>query len=68
MFQFYWCVSGTDTEKEFYKLRQKFGRELRKEKESAPRSGAGIEQTSYISDWPLYKDLDFLRDVIKPRQ
>lgn len=59
---------GTDAEKEFYKLRQKFGRELRKEKESTPRSGAGAKQAMYISDWPLYKDLEFLRDVIKPRQ
>lgn len=62
------CVSGTDAEKEFYKLCQKFGREVRKEKENAPRSGAGAGQFTYTSDWPLYKDLEFLKDVIKPRR
>ncbi|XP_077276110.1 uncharacterized protein LOC143904958 [Temnothorax americanus] len=61
-------LSGPDAEKEFYKLRQKFGREVRKEKKSAPRSGAGAGQPTYISNWPLYKDLEFLKDVIKPRR
>ncbi|CAL1681092.1 unnamed protein product [Lasius platythorax] len=61
-------LSGTDAEKEFYKLRQKFGREVRKEKESAPRSGAAAGQQTYKSEWPLYKNLEFLKDVIKPRR
>lgn len=60
--------TGAETEKEFYRLRQKFGREVRKEKESAPRSGAGAGEPTYISDWPLYKNLEFLKDVIKPRR
>ncbi|XP_071653141.1 uncharacterized protein [Temnothorax longispinosus] len=61
-------LSGPDAEKEFYKLRRKFGREVRKEKESAPRSGTGAGQPMYVSNWPLYKDLEFLKDVIKSRR
>ncbi|XP_071562008.1 uncharacterized protein [Temnothorax nylanderi] len=61
-------LSGPEAEKEFYKLRQKFGREARKEKESVLRSRAGAGQPTYISNWPLYKDLEFLKDVIKPRR
>lgn len=60
--------TGAEVEKEFYKLRQKFGREVRKEKENIPRSGAGAGESMYVSDWPLYKDLEFLKDVIKSRR
>lgn len=60
--------TGVEAEKEFYKLRQKFGREVRKEKENIPQSGAGAGESTYVSNWPLYKDLEFLKDVIKPRR
>lgn len=44
------------------------GSKKRKEKENIPRSGAGAGESTYVSDWPLYKDLEFLKDVIKPRR
>ncbi|KAL0132845.1 hypothetical protein PUN28_000505 [Cardiocondyla obscurior] len=31
-------------------------KKLKKEKKSAHRSGAGADEITYISDWPLYKD------------
>ncbi|KYQ50120.1 hypothetical protein ALC60_10813 [Trachymyrmex zeteki] len=56
------------TEKEFYRLRQKFGKERRKVLQSQPRSGASGNDVSYKSNWILYNDLMFLADHIQPRQ
>ncbi|KYQ46794.1 hypothetical protein ALC60_14197 [Trachymyrmex zeteki] len=59
---------GPATEKEFYRLRQKFGKERRKILQSQARSGAGGNDTAYKSNWILYNDLMFLVDYIQPRQ
>ncbi|XP_032689889.1 uncharacterized protein LOC116853120 [Odontomachus brunneus] len=60
-------IEGPAAEKRFYVLRQRFGKERRKMVQSMPRSGAGADQFTYKSMWPLYKDLIFLEDIIKPR-
>ncbi|XP_032683624.1 uncharacterized protein LOC116849967 [Odontomachus brunneus] len=61
-------IEGPAAEKRFYVLRQRFGTERRKIVQSMPRSGAGADQFTYKSMWPLYKDLIFLEDIIKPRK
>jgi len=57
---------GIAAQKEFYRLRQKFGKERRKVMQTQARSGAGHMQ--YESDWILYDDLIFLVDYIQPRK
>jgi len=54
-------------EKEFYRSRQKFGKERRKFLQSLPRSGASGDNVVYKSNWILY-NLMFLADHIQPRQ
>lgn len=64
-----YCVfAGIDAEKEFYRLRQKFGKERRKVVQSQARSGAGADHIPYKSSWELYDDLMFLVDHIQARR
>lgn len=63
-----YCVFvGIAVQKEFYRLRQKFGKERRKVMQTQARSGAGADYVQYKSDWILYDDLIFLVDYIQPR-
>ncbi|XP_077282322.1 uncharacterized protein LOC143908512 [Temnothorax americanus] len=41
---------------------------MRKVTASQPRSGAGNDEPSYKPTWPLFSDMSFLKDVIKPRK
>lgn len=60
--------AGIEAEKEFYRLRQKFGKERHKVMQSQARSGAGADHVPYKSTWQLYDDLMFLADHIQPRR
>ncbi|KYN10005.1 hypothetical protein ALC57_17867 [Trachymyrmex cornetzi] len=61
-------MTGTDAQEEFYRLRQKFGKERRKVLQSQPKSGASGNDVPYKSNWILYNNLMFLVDHIQPRQ
>ncbi|KYN17595.1 hypothetical protein ALC57_10110 [Trachymyrmex cornetzi] len=61
-------LEGIVAEKRFYNLRQRFGKERRKVMQTMPRSGAAADQPIYRPTWKLYKDLMFLKDIIKPRK
>ncbi|KYN15769.1 PREDICTED: uncharacterized protein LOC108764710 [Trachymyrmex cornetzi] len=60
-------MTGTDAAKRFRTLQTTFGRYYKKVRESQPRSDAGSNWPIYQPDWPLYEELLFLIDVIKPR-
>jgi len=65
----YLHFADLDAEKEFYKIRQRYGKERRKVIMSLKgKSGQGAEPI-YVPDWELYELCDsFLREVIIPRK
>ncbi|KAK3920527.1 Coiled-coil domain-containing protein 116 [Frankliniella fusca] len=60
--------SGEAAEKCFYKLRQKFGKELRKHKKSVCGRSGSASVPVYTPQWPLFNDLMFLSDHIAARR
>ncbi|KAK3922798.1 Ankyrin repeat and sterile alpha motif domain-containing protein 1B [Frankliniella fusca] len=60
--------SGKAAEKCFYKLRQKFGKELRKHKKSVCGRSGSASVPVYTPQWPLFNDLMFLSDHIAARR
>ncbi|KYN18341.1 hypothetical protein ALC57_09337 [Trachymyrmex cornetzi] len=60
-------MTGSEAAKRFRTLRTIFGRHFKKVRLSQPRSGAGSNWPVYQPSWPLYEELLFLADVIKPR-
>ncbi|EFN68991.1 hypothetical protein EAG_02452, partial [Camponotus floridanus] len=58
-------IADLDAEKEFYKIRQRYGKERRKVIMSLKgKSGQGA-QLIYVPGWELYESCDsFLRDII----
>lgn len=61
-------LTGDAVSTRWKSLRDQYSREMRKVIASQPRSGAGSEELSYKSTWPLFNELSFLKDVIKPRK
>ncbi|KYM94773.1 hypothetical protein ALC62_14368 [Cyphomyrmex costatus] len=60
-------MTGSEAAKRFRTLRTIFGRHFKKVRCSQPRSGARSNWCIYQPSWPLYEELLFLADVIKPR-
>jgi len=61
--------AGSDAEKEFYKIRQKYGKERRKVVMSLKGKSGQSAQLTYVPTWELYEICDtFLRTVIIPRK
>ncbi|KYN17329.1 hypothetical protein ALC57_10384 [Trachymyrmex cornetzi] len=61
-------LSGLDAQKKFSNLRSTFGRLYKKVVQSQPKSGSAGNHPVYIPSWPLYNELLFLKDAIKPRK
>ncbi|XP_071578014.1 uncharacterized protein [Temnothorax nylanderi] len=62
-------MSGSEAEKEFYKIRQKYGKERRKVITSLKGKSGQSAQPTYVPTWELYEMCDsFLRAVIIPRK
>ena len=59
-------IPGEAASKKFHSLRTVFARHLKSLRENEPRSDAGATP-EYVVDWPLFEDLLFLKDVVKPR-
>lgn len=60
--------SGAEAQKEFYKIRQRFGKELRAYRKSCAGKSGQANTGLYISKWPLYSDCLFLADIITPKK
>lgn len=61
--------TGSEAEKEFYKIRQKYGKERRKVMISLKGKSGQSAQSPYVSTWELYEICDtFLGAVIIPRK
>lgn len=62
-------LAGPDAEKEFHKIRQKYGKERRKVVTSVKGKSGQDDQEIYVSSWPLYELCDaFLRVAVIPRK
>ncbi|XP_024892558.1 uncharacterized protein LOC112467894 [Temnothorax curvispinosus] len=61
-------LTGDAVSTRWKSLRDQYSREMRKVTASQPRSGAGNDEPSYKPTWPLFSDMSFLKDVIKPRK
>ena len=59
-------ISVKDVKKKINNLRTYYSRELAKFKDSS-KSGAGSDEI-YVSKWPHFNSLEFLRDTIKPKK
>jgi len=60
-------ISGSEAEKKFKRLRTVFARHNKMVRDSRPPSGSGADTKIYVPTWPLYKEMTFLTEVIKPR-
>ncbi|EZA53590.1 hypothetical protein X777_06946 [Ooceraea biroi] len=62
-------MSGSDAEKEFYKIRQRYGKERRKMTMSLKGKSGQSALPTYFPTWELYEICDtFLSPVVIPRK